>query len=197
MFVLALAPFSRFDKIDGLALNLVSFSPPCFFLSLVCSKTPKVACGSFSSAVVSSEGNLYHWGKPDAFSDDDPVTDTRHLLPRCVALAAEGWDGILPKYVCSVLLTVDGGACLAIVELCLLLLPRETRVSLHRAWCCLGGAGSDALFSKWCCDFQALSCGPRFDASLNFTATKRGRDLAFDDCNIIQVGGAPGTFSLG
>ncbi|CAN0422362.1 unnamed protein product [Ectocarpus sp. 12 AP-2014] len=42
----------------------------------------EVACGSFSSAVVSSEGNLYHWGKPDAFSDDDPVTDMRYLLPR-------------------------------------------------------------------------------------------------------------------
>lgn len=44
--------------------------------------TKQVACGSFSSAVVSSEGNIYHWGKPDAFSDDDPVTDKRYLLPR-------------------------------------------------------------------------------------------------------------------
>lgn len=46
---------------------------------------------------MSSEGNLYHWGKADAFSDDDPVTDTRYLLPRCVCLLllalVLGWVG--------------------------------------------------------------------------------------------------------
>eukprot|EP00752_Nemacystus_decipiens_P014235 g12662.t1 len=58
-------------------------------------RVTEVACGSFSSAVVSSEGNLYHWGKPDASSDDDPVTDTRYLMPRRVT---SGRGGAAPAY---------------------------------------------------------------------------------------------------
>lgn len=44
----------------------------------------QVACGSFSSAVVSTEGNMYHWGKSDASMNDEPVDDPRYLLPRFV-----------------------------------------------------------------------------------------------------------------